>query len=301
MITIAIDHGNRNIKTCHNVFSSGCKDYSERPIALVGDTIFYDGRYWALTSDPLSYKPDKTQSVDFFVLSLFAIAKELTEAKAKTDEEIKLAIGLPPQHIAKLGPTYKEYFKKGKISFRYNEKEFNINIVDCSIFPQGFAAAVSSIEYGSMIFKNSTTYILDIGGITVDLLRFDNGQLVSDVIISHENGISKMCANIKSKIYEATTLKYSIRDVEEILKGNKGASEQVMAIIKNTAEDWVKKIFDDIRQEDVDLRTSPTILLGGGAMLLKDFIEKNPFIGERYYIDDIKANAIGYLMLSKVS
>ena len=39
----------------------------------------YDGRYWTTSGKRLSYMRDKTQDDRYFVLTLFAIAKELED------------------------------------------------------------------------------------------------------------------------------------------------------------------------------------------------------------------------------
>ena len=76
---ISVDHGNKQIKTVHKTFTSGlmCSDI---PFPLSSDSLFYNGKYYALTDEIIPYMRNKTVNDKFFVLTLFAIAYELTDA-----------------------------------------------------------------------------------------------------------------------------------------------------------------------------------------------------------------------------
>ena len=76
---IAIDHGNYAIKTPNYTFVSGLAEHTVRP-PLADELMEYAGRFWTLTSKRLSYMRDKTQDERYFILTLFAIAKELEAA-----------------------------------------------------------------------------------------------------------------------------------------------------------------------------------------------------------------------------
>ena len=59
---------------------------------------------------------DKTKDERFFILSLFAIAKELRQRESlQPMVEAELAIGLPPEHY-ELRNRFAEYFKRGTVS-----------------------------------------------------------------------------------------------------------------------------------------------------------------------------------------
>ena len=65
-ITIPLDHGNRNMKTAEEVFTSGFVEYLE-----------YNGKFYSLTGERIPYMRDKTLDDRFFILTLFGIGKEL--------------------------------------------------------------------------------------------------------------------------------------------------------------------------------------------------------------------------------
>ena len=75
---IAIDHGNYAIKTPHHSFVSGLSEHTVKP-PMSDEILEYDGRYWTTSGKRLSYMRDKTQDDRYFVLTLFAIAKELED------------------------------------------------------------------------------------------------------------------------------------------------------------------------------------------------------------------------------
>ena len=48
----------------------------------------------------------------------------------------------------------------------------------------------------------------------------------------------------------------------------------------------------------MDLRATPAIFTGGGAVLFKSFLEESPLVVKAGFIQDSKANAIGYSLLA---
>ena len=109
---IAIDHGNYAIKTLNHSFVAGLSEHTVKP-PMTDEIMEYDGRFWTLTGNRLSYMRDKTQDERYFVLTLFAIAKELESAgRLSAFETIDLAVGLPPEHYGILKNKFAQYFKR---------------------------------------------------------------------------------------------------------------------------------------------------------------------------------------------
>ena len=73
---ISVDHGNKSIKTPHAIFTSGLV-MSDGLQGFKTDYIGWNGKYYSLTERRISYLRDKTEDDRFFILTLFAIAKEL--------------------------------------------------------------------------------------------------------------------------------------------------------------------------------------------------------------------------------
>ena len=73
---IAVDHGNKQIKTVHAPpFTSGLIQ-SDTP-GFGTDALAYRGKYYTLTDQRIPYRRDKTEDERFFILTLFAIAHEI--------------------------------------------------------------------------------------------------------------------------------------------------------------------------------------------------------------------------------
>ena len=73
---ISVDHGNKSIKTPNALFTSGLI-VSEGLQGFKTDYICWNNKYYTLTEQRIAYLRDKTEDERFYVLTLFAIAKEL--------------------------------------------------------------------------------------------------------------------------------------------------------------------------------------------------------------------------------
>ena len=99
---IAIDHGNHACKSIHFNFVSGLAQHSVRP-PMADEVLEYNGEFWTLSGQRLPYRRDKTRDESFFILTLFAIAKELAYVgPLPSAEKVDLAVGLPPEHYGLL-------------------------------------------------------------------------------------------------------------------------------------------------------------------------------------------------------
>ena len=74
---ISVDHGNKSIKTPTALFYSGLALLSEGLQGFKTDYICWNNKYYTLTEQRIAYLRDKTEDERFYVLTLFAIAKEL--------------------------------------------------------------------------------------------------------------------------------------------------------------------------------------------------------------------------------
>ena len=117
-LTVPVDHGNRNMKTRNLIFTTGLNVLDRKP-SRGEDYLKYEGKYYTLSEKRIPYQRDKTKDPRFFILTLFAIAKELERKKEIQPEDvvrIQLPIGLPPKHMAELCEKYEAFFKgTGKV------------------------------------------------------------------------------------------------------------------------------------------------------------------------------------------
>ena len=81
-LRVAVDHGNRNMKTYHFIFTSGLNVLDKKP-ARGEQYLQYEGKYYTLSEQRIPYQRDKTLDFRFFILTLFAIAMELEDVSNK--------------------------------------------------------------------------------------------------------------------------------------------------------------------------------------------------------------------------
>jgi len=77
-IVIPIDHGNRLTKTLTHVFPSSFIESKFLP-SIGGDVLSYENKTYTLVDQSLPVLNDKTENERYFILSLFAIGKELVK------------------------------------------------------------------------------------------------------------------------------------------------------------------------------------------------------------------------------
>ena len=70
--------------------------------------------------------------------------------------------------------------------------------------------------------------------------------------------------------------------------------EEVVKEIQKMAGDWIQRIINKLHAYVPDFRTNPAVFLGGGSLLLKQQIEKSSDFKYIEFIEDIRANAVGY-------
>lgn len=296
---ISVDHGNKSIKTPNALFTSGLIS-SEGLQGFKTDYIGWNGKYYSLTERRISYLRDKTEDDRFFILTLFAIAKELEyrDVSETLDPiDITLLVGLPPAHYEQLHSRFEQYFlhRREAIDFEYNGKYYSVRINKVLSYPQAFAAAVT--QY-STLKAHSVAYIIDIGGFTIDVLKLRFGRPDLEVVESFEKGVITLYNSIASKcnsqyarILEECEIDEVIRNQPTVLPG------EVQQLIRSMTADFLAEFYNFLRERGIDVSTSKCVFAGGGSLLLRGMIERGNKVAFPIFIEDIHANAIGYEVL----
>ena len=296
---ISIDHGNSAIKTLNHSFVSGVSEHTVRP-PISDEILEYGGSYWTLSSKRITYMMDKTEDERFFVLTLFAIAKELESAgRYMPVENIDLAVGLPPEHYGVLKGRFANYFKReSEVRFVYNDRAYCIVINRVMVFPQAYAAVVPK---SNLVVNTMRMFVVDIGGYTTDVLLLRNGKPDMQFCRSLESGIITMNNEIARKVNILHNMNIDDEHVSAVLSGKETILPQEVkdAIVAET-KIHAKGILDQLRELQVDLRSNPAIFVGGGSILLRPFIENSPLVAKAEFITSTNANTIGYDMLGRM-
>lgn len=296
---ISVDHGNKSIKTPHAIFTSGLV-MSDGLQGFKTDYIGWNGKYYSLTERRISYLRDKTEDDRFFILTLFAIAKELEYRKVSETLDpidVTLLVGLPPAHYEQLHSRFEQYFlrRREAIDFEYNGKYYSVRINKVLSYPQAFAAAVT--QY-STLKAHSVAYIIDIGGFTIDVLKLRYGRPDLEVVESFEKGVITLYNSIASKcnsqyarILEECEIDEVIRNQPTVLPG------EVQQLIRSMTADFLAEFYNFLRERGIDVSTSKCVFAGGGSLLLRGMIERGKKVAFPIFIENIHANALGYEVL----
>lgn len=324
---IAVDTGNRFIKTVNaEPFSAGINRHGSSMPGVAVDSLLFDGEYYSFSENQNGYRKDKTVDINYFILTLAAIGRELIMknaiSKARSlgtgekyisfademrkaaqqggviEEEIVLGVGLPPAHYSELSESFKNYFTSygNPIQFRYNNIDFNITIEDVYVLVQGFSAVMTR-DNMDKIKGETQVYVIDIGGQTTDLGIFRDGKISLDIYGSYPKGVIPLFHKISNVLRE----KHQIEDIspihiEAVLKdgksiGKKEVEDTIIKITDEYAEELLRYLADNGFLFDLNL----PVFVGGGALLMKKSIMKVIRSGRPpVFINDVKANAIGY-------
>lgn len=299
---ITVDTGNKMIKTETLEFHAGVEILDQIP-GEQEEVILYGGKYYRPTSRRISYMEDKTEDDRYFILTLFAIAKELQTIKTENLIsngliEIELLVGLPPAHYGKQRRAYREYFyREGSIvDFSYMNRPYKIAFTDVRVYIQAYAA-YCLVAVQRQLFSYPKVLVIDIGGFTVDYMILKFGQLERSYVDSLEEGVIKLYRTIKAGIRQRYSILLEESDIDNVITGKQVRFEQeLIERVKEISVKYVTELLGTFRELGIDFKTTQTVFVGGGSILLSDFIQEvwRRYQGEYFIINDPKANAKGY-------
>lgn len=292
VITIGVDHGYAAMKTAHFSFPSGLVAYEHEPYTQK-DVLEYEGRYYVVGSGRQPLQKDKTQTMDYYLLTLAAIAKELEYRNAERTATVLLAAGLPLTSFGRDKKKFREYLLRdgSPVLFRYEGNEYAVTISDVKLFPQGYAAVLTQ----SGLLDEPSVIVADIGGWTVDLMRLDNRIPNAATCRSLELGMIRCIDEISEQVRRMMGLSMTSAQIESVLRGETSSmDDRVKAIIHAQADKYIQNLLAAITESGLDTRAMPTIFLGGGAALMKRRVSPTNALCRPFILDDVSLNAKGY-------
>lgn len=299
-IIVPIDHGNRNLKTEQHVFTSGILESDCKPV--LGEFLQYNGRYYTLSEQRIPYMRDKSSDERFFILTLFGVVMEAERQRINTENtilQVELPVGLPPKHYVALHKKFRDYFMdRGRQCLIYKGREYQLEITDAAVFPQDYAAAMTIYPKISSFNKVTT---VDIGGFTLDYLLLRGGRPDLSVCDSLERGVITLYNTIISRVNSEYDILLEDADIDSIIKGEKTDYDmQVARMVQDMTKTYVDDLLGTLRERGIDLKTGCVVFIGGGALLLREYLENSDKVGKCVFIEDICANAKGYGLLYQV-
>jgi len=267
----------------------------------------YQDKVYTLVDEILPVLSDKTEDERYFILTLFAIGKELLHEaelyrKLTPHDPIKveLLIGLPLQHYEIYKKKFERYFtdQRGNIHFELNGKSYFIHITRAHASPQAYAAAVTAYE---QLIESRIINIVDIGGFTVDCLQLNKFKPNMTRCTSLYWGINTLFQSINDQARSAGGRDISNDIIEGILSKDpeilSDYSEKRIKTVISAAETHANRMLAEIAQKGFDLEEDKTVFMGGGSILLREYIEKAGKAKKPLFIGDVHANAKGYSLI----
>jgi plasmid segregation protein ParM len=286
-IILGVDNGYGNVKTAHRVFPTGIMKCDSEPV-LSKEYIEYDGTYYIIGEGHKGFVADKQKDDDTYILTLAAIAKEL-EARGLTEARIHLAVGLPLKWVQAQRESFKKYLIRERyVSLKYRKKRYVIEIVDCTVMPQGYAAVAEKLRD----FKGMNL-LVDIGNGTMNIMYLNNGRPIESKSWTEKLGVHQCFIRIQNEIMNRTGVKIQEEIINQFLiQGEIDASDIIQNLVKEVAEQYVKELFDKLYDYEYNEDLMRLYVMGGGAKMVEMFGKYNP--DRTTFNHDICANAKGY-------
>ena len=291
-IMIGVDHGYAAMKTTHCTFPTGLVEYEHEPYTRKG-VLEYGGKFYVVGSGRQPLQKDKTQTEDYYLLTLAAIAMEMGFRGTNGMADIHLAAGLPLTSFGRDKKAFRDYLLRagGPVTFRYEGESYTITVSDVSLFPQGYAAVLTQPE----LLDEPSVIVADIGGWTVDLMRLDRRIPNAATCRSLELGMIRCVDEIGEQVRRLFGLSLTAPQIESVLRGDSASmDERVRAVIHAQADKYVRGLLSTITESGLDVQAMPTVFLGGGAALMKRHGGAVEGLFRPFILDDVCLNAKGY-------
>lgn len=291
---IGIDHGNGFMKTVGSVFISGVDTYKTEP-PMLENVLKYDDAYHVIGENRKAYDPDKTKTMDYYYLTLAAIAREIELRKyPRKDGSFILACGLPIEFFGSQKGSFRDYLsQKKEVFFSYCGRDYQIKIKKVLLFPQGFAAIAPQIPT-----IEARTNVLDVGSKTLDVIPLVDKKPVLSKCVSLPLGILTGVDNIQKAVRMKYNMELEDYTVQSVLQmRTKEVPAELVEVIQEQTREYVRKALERLEQSGISLRFQNCRFCCGGALVFKNY---GSLTGNNIsFHTDIHANAKGFEWLCK--
>ena len=284
---IGIDHGYGNIKTANHIFKTGVAVSDTEPI-FGTNVLFYNGKYYLVGEGHKEYSAEKSTDEQYFILTLAAIAMELN-SYGLSEATVHIAAGLPLKWVSQQKKAFSDYLLRAPdVRFAFNRKNYHVRIAGVTVFPQGFAAI-----HDKTSTMSGMTVLCDIGNGTMNVLFMKDGKPNPLKVYTEKLGTQQCVIAAKMAIQDKYHVNIDESIIEDVLRtGTADIADDRLEVIRDTAKDYVKKLFAVLRRYDYEPSLMRLYVVGGGGCLIRNFAEYDE---NRVTINsDIRATAKGY-------
>ena len=291
-IIVGVDHGYGNMKTAHRVFRTGVECMEEEPI-VSKNFVRYKDKFYVIGESHLVYQGNKTDSEDFYILTLAALAEEL-KFRGLHEANVILAVGLPLAWMKSQGADFRHYLmKEQELHFEFRKERYYVHLCGVEIFPQGFAAVVN---LGAMQGMNM---LADIGNGTMNVMQIVDNKPLEKSLVTDKFGVGICMKEIQKELSKENGEDISEMLIEPLLRN--GLQERTDSTAKKV-EHIATRYTENIRRRLVDYGYKEGLVhlyvIGGGGCLIRNYSDLAEKKGVTF-ITDICANAKGYATLAE--
>ena len=269
---IGVDSGFGNMKTANTIFRTGFTPIDDEPL-FGGDVLEYEGRRYLIGFEHKAMIDDKIADDDYYLLTLVSIAKELN-LQHITTAQVHIATGLPLTWVSRQKESYRAYMLRNKhVDFKLNHADFHIDIVGCSVFPQGYAAIAPLLSRSeTSVCFTGQTYLADIGNGTMNIMLLNNGQANSLLCWTEKLGVNQCVLDVKKHMSDHHGIDLRDETIEQIIRtGSANIGKKYLDYILDIIRAYVKRLFDSLRSHGYNPRMNHLYVVGGGGCLIQHF------------------------------
>lgn len=236
--------------------------------------IINDGKY---ENDILKFKKD-----NYLMLLYYTIAK------CTDNNNVNLVTCIPASRYKSRKEEMEEFIKENnKKTVVVDNKKRTINICDVKIIPEGYSTKANR-EVINQIQKNCGTIVFDIGGLTTDLIEFDNNINIQDA-----NSINLGLLNLYNSCREYINITYdlslSLEQCKDIFEGKQNLMCGNFEYRRELIKKFIVNLINEVKANYPNLKNSNIILIGGGAEILSNVMKQ--LYPQTIIITDIRTQA----------
>lgn len=290
-LILGIDHGYGNIKTANKTFGTGVYVSDTEP-AFKDNLLTWNGKYYTIGEGHKEFVADKIQDMDYYVLTLAAVAYEL-RARGLREAKVHLAAGLPLTWLTAQKEAFRSYLLQNKeVEFSFNGIDYRVEFTGADIFPQGFAAIADRIHEFS-----GTNMLCDIGNGTMNVMLINEKKPENRRCFTEKFGTQQCVIQAKEDMMRTHHATVDESVITRVLRfGKADIADEFLETITKSAKNYVAEIFRNLREHGYDPRMMRLTVVGGGGCLIKNFADCDK--SRITVIDDIRATAKGYERLA---
>ena len=290
---LGIDHGNHLMKSSNCIMENGVEALETKP-TFSANTLLYEGHFYKVGENRMSVKDSKLDDDDYYLLTLVMIAKEAAIRDIPYGAHIVLGVGMPLKQFATVRKKFVKYLMRDRqpVRFRYEDKMYEFTIDNVVAFPQCYAAVADQLA--RMLGE---CLIVDVGSWTIDIMAVRNGVPIESQCETFTESVISVIQDIKSKTSELGGKDVSESKITNYLQTSEtDLSDMHKKLMDLSFKKFADKVAGILKENGHDTEFTDVIYVGGGAMIMKKYGKTGSNIR---YMEDVKANAIGYEFLAQ--